>query len=96
VIGLVTALTLALLIVALTWIEQRAEQSIRGLPPAVRQDLYERALKEVQGVCLQPVAAQGALREHCLEQARFLQRFPECTGDCQATASHVLPAPTGK
>jgi hypothetical protein len=96
VIALVTALSLAAFVAALMGIEHRAEQSIRGLPPAIRHDVYEGTLSEIRRVCLQPTALQGALREHCLQQARFLERFPECTADCQAAVSRVLPPPGRK
>jgi hypothetical protein len=89
-IVLVTALILATVIDLVIFSEHWAEQSIRALPPGARHDLYERTLTEVGAVCVQPFAAEGALREHCLEQARFLHQFSECTGDCRVIVSRVL------
>jgi hypothetical protein len=80
----------------ITWNELGRDRSIRGLPSGVRRDLYGRTLAEVRSVCTQPAVASGALREHCLEQARFLARFPECTADCQAAVSRALPPPARK
>jgi len=66
-----------------------------GAPPApltqeMRQGLYQRALDDVKAACTVPQARTGVLRQHCVEQARFLQQLPDCTGDCLAVARSVL------
>ena len=95
-IMLAGVLALAGAIAGVTWSEVGQDRSVRGLPAEVRRDLYGRTLMEVSSVCAQPAAASGALHEHCLEQARFLARFPECNADCNATVSRVMPPPGRK
>jgi hypothetical protein len=69
-----------------------------GPPPAplteeMRQGLYQRALDDVKAGCQVPQAKLGLLRQHCVDQARFLQLLPECTADCIAVARGVLTRP---
>jgi hypothetical protein len=56
----------------------------------MRQGLYQRALDDVKAACTAPAAGTGFVRQHCVEQARFLQQLPECTGDCLAVTRGVL------
>jgi hypothetical protein len=61
------------------------------LPAADRAALYRRSLEDVESACALPAAREGALREHCLGQARFLLTFSECDARCQRAAVSVLP-----
>lgn len=92
-IALITVLVLGGAVVGLAWSERGLDRGVRGLPSELRGEVYARALAEILAVCARPAAASGALREHCLEQARFVARFPECSADCQAAVSRVLPPP---
>jgi hypothetical protein len=65
--------------------------SVRALPAAVRDGLYRRSLEDVQNACSIPAARDGALRDHCLSQARFLLTFSECDARCQQVAASILP-----
>jgi hypothetical protein len=56
-----------------------------------RQSLYRRTLDEVETLCREPAASSGALRAHCVEQARFVQQLPECKTLCMQSANAVLP-----
>jgi hypothetical protein len=64
---------------------------VRDLPPVARGALYRRSLEDAQTACALPAARDGALREHCLAQARFLLLFPECDARCQSLAASILP-----
>jgi hypothetical protein len=65
---------------------------IGGLPDDLRTALYQRTLSEVGSICTQRVALEsGDLHEHCLGQASFLARFPECGSSCRATVTSILP-----
>jgi len=64
---------------------------IHRLTPAVRLSLYQRTLEEVETLCHQPAASAGALRDHCVEQARFVEQLPECKDACRRSANIVLP-----
>ena len=65
--------------------------SIRGLPPAERAALYHRTFDDAATACAIPDARAGALRDHCLGQAEFLQLFPECDASCQRLTASILP-----
>ena len=60
------------------------------LSAEVRQGLYQRALNDVVAACTVAEAKAGILRQHCVDQARFLQQLPECTGDCTRLTKGVL------
>jgi hypothetical protein len=81
-----------LLIVAIAahdWVQ--SIRNIRGLPPAERARIYERALGEAEATCTTPAARAGALHDHCVGQAELLILFPECDGACQRLAEAILP-----
>jgi hypothetical protein len=59
-------------------------------PSPLRRGLYERAVADVTAACGLPEARAGLLREHCLDQAKFLTHLPECTGDCVRLTTAVL------
>ena len=65
--------------------------SIRKLAQHARQSLYLRTLGEVETICREPAAASGALRDHCITQARFLVELPDCTKACRRSAEVILP-----
>ena len=60
------------------------------LAPEVRQGLYQRTLADVLAACALPAAQGGILRQHCVQQTRFLQDLPECTGECSRLTRAVL------
>jgi hypothetical protein len=71
---------------------QPTANRIGVLPDDLRTTLYQRTLSEVGSVCTKRVALEsGDLHEHCLGQASFLARFPECGSSCRATISAILP-----
>jgi hypothetical protein len=47
-------------------------------------------MDDVKAACRVDQARTGALRQHCVDQARFLQQLAECTGDCLALTQGVL------
>jgi hypothetical protein len=60
------------------------------VPAGIRQGLYQRALDDLNAACLEPEAHTGLLRQHCVDQAKFLSALPECTADCTHLTSAVL------
>ena len=84
---------LALLVVGILFGLTQVQQggSIAALPAGARAQLFRDSLAEVQSTCLEPYAARGSLRDHCVEQARFVLRFPECGPECRRAANAVLP-----
>jgi hypothetical protein len=65
--------------------------SIRGLPQAERAALYHRTFDDAASDCVTADARAGALRDHCVGQAEFLQLFPECDVRCQKLTASILP-----
>jgi hypothetical protein len=64
------------------------------LSPELRRALHDRTLADVAASCTLPEArAAGLLREHCLEQARFLEKLSQCTGDCARLTGDILGVP---
>jgi len=62
------------------------------LPSDLRIALFQRTMSEVASVCTNRLALVGGeLHDHCLSQAHFLGRFPECDASCRTTVSSVLP-----
>ena len=84
---------LALVLVALLIVvaQNREQGFIRDLPPEARAHMFHQSLTEVRSTCVETYAAHGPLREHCVEQARFILRFPECGPECRTVANTVLP-----
>jgi hypothetical protein len=70
---------------------QDEADGINELTPANRLSLYQRTLDEVQTPCRESAASSGALRDHCVAQARFVEQFPECTDACRRSANAILP-----
>jgi hypothetical protein len=75
--------------VRLSYREETA--GLHQLSSQARQSLYARTLDEVSTICQQEAAASGSLRDHCVEQARFLMQLPECNDACQRAAALTLP-----
>jgi hypothetical protein len=83
-------LVLALVIMDGSVIPHPKASTPAPLTTEMRAGLYQRALNDVVAACTVPQAKTGLLRQHCLDQARFLQQLPECTGDCTRLARGVL------
>jgi hypothetical protein len=88
-----TLMILALLLVGLVIVvaQNREQEFTRDLPPEARALIFRQSLVEVGSTCVETYAARGPLREHCIEQARFILQFPECGPECRTVANTVLP-----
>jgi hypothetical protein len=65
---------------AIYW-QGEPEREVRSMPAAERRALYQRTLETLQNTCAR---AQGpTVREHCREQATFIELFPECNNPCR-------------
>ena len=89
-------LTLILGILCLYWggvalFDESSTAGIERLPAQTRRGLYEETLNEVANVCRGDAASTGDLRDHCIEQARFLLRLPECGETCRHAVQVILP-----
>ena len=71
--------------------ELRARTNLAPVPAAERLAIVTRARAELAETCGLASAAQGVLRDHCVETARFALLFPECDGACAQTARALLP-----
>jgi hypothetical protein len=80
-----------MLIAGLTIGQWQSTASLRQVPEAVRVAEYRRALADAEQACTRPEAADGSLRAHCLDEARFLILFPDCDGRCRAVVEAILP-----
>jgi hypothetical protein len=74
---------LALLLVLILWLraltaEQRA---ISNMEPQARAKLFRETWQGFQTLCQQQM--DTALVSHCRQQARFLEKFPECDKSCR-------------
>jgi hypothetical protein len=86
------ALVGLLLAAALVAVEQnRTIDSVRLVPVEVRAGLLQDGLTNLRSTCLAGYAAQGPLRDYCIDQAHFVVVLPECGPDCRAAAGAVLP-----
>jgi hypothetical protein len=74
-----------------TRIDARDARQAESLPAQTRSELYAHGMEELTTICLQPSAVAGSLREHCLEQARFVVLLPECKSDCRSAVGAVQP-----
>lgn len=88
-LGVLTGAVLALIVVDRTFLSHQASAQ-PPLTSEMRQGLYQRALDDVAAACTTPQARIGLLRQHCAEQARFLQQLPECTADCAKLTEALL------
>jgi hypothetical protein len=85
------ALALALVTGGLLLGVTRGEEVVRKLPVEARTQIFRDNSTEVRSTCRQSYAEQGPLRDHCVEQARFILLFPECGPECRAAANAILP-----
>jgi hypothetical protein len=68
-----------------------AAPPVASLSAPVRQGLYERTVADVAAGCTGPEATTvRVLRDHCVTQARLLEKLPECTGDCARLARLII------
>lgn len=65
-------------------------RALDAMSNADRAALFQRTRANVRALC----AKDMGFGEHCVEEARFLARFPECDGACRAEIEPVLPGPT--
>lgn len=71
--------------------EREDSASIRKLAQDARHRLFVHTQEEVETICREPAADSGALRDHCIAQARFLLELPECAEACRRSADVILP-----
>jgi hypothetical protein len=64
-----------------------------ALSAELRRTLHERTLADVASSCALPEAQVGLLRQHCVDQARFLEKLGQCTGDCARLTADILSVP---
>jgi hypothetical protein len=81
----------ALFWAGVTLSNREAMVGLRELPAEARHTLFVETLGELTGVCRGLPAATGILRDHCVEEARFVVQLPECTAACQRAVALILP-----
>jgi len=71
---------------------QRPSQAgpVAALLASESAGLYERTVTDITATCALRAARSGVLRQHCVQQALFVQRLPQCTGECARLARAVL------
>jgi hypothetical protein len=93
--GVVAALVVLLTIAAVgglgLYFETRARRDVAALSPVERAAIFTRAHDDLVRTCGLPDAAEGALRDHCVEAAKFVLLFPECKDACVDAARALLP-----
>jgi hypothetical protein len=93
--GLGAALLVVLTIAAVgglgLYCETRARADVAALSPVERAAIFTRAHDDLVRTCGLPDATLGALRDHCVEAARFVLLFPECRDACVDSARALLP-----
>jgi hypothetical protein len=77
--------------VLFTLVDARNVRRAQSLSDATRRELYDHGMQELTTICTLPSAAAGPLREHCLEQARFVALLPECRTECRLAVGAVQP-----
>jgi len=92
--ALVVALVLAAGAVGwVVWETTAPGRSLRALPRAERQVVYQRTMDDLKTLCgpERPVA----LRAHCRELAELVAPLKECGPECEAVIRPILtPVPT--
>jgi hypothetical protein len=86
---LLFALCIAALLTAVSL--KSKQEALHALPAATRSQLLEHGRAELRTMCREPSAADGPLREHCIEEARLVLALPECGPECRLVATAVLP-----
>jgi hypothetical protein len=84
------ALVTGLMLIDQSALPHAGKPSVASLSSELRQGLYQRAVGDISAGCAVPEARTGLLRQHCVEQAKFLAALPECTGDCVRLTDAVL------
>lgn len=72
----------------------RSHQAIGRIPAPTRAAIVARLSQDLAQSCGLPEAAWGPLREHCAQQATFVQQFPECDEACVRMARGHAPRAT--
>jgi hypothetical protein len=68
-------------------VDRRAEErSLRNLPEADRQALYQRTMENVRALCGR--AEGDRLEGYCRDQADLLLALPECDATCKALVAN--------
>ncbi len=90
------ALTVSFGVVTLRPIGEAAERrALQRMSQADRQALYEEVFRSTQSLCAHSATAtNAALRDQCVQSARFLRAFPECDDACRRLARAQEPGPT--
>ncbi|HVU04991.1 MAG TPA: hypothetical protein VHE30_24740 [Polyangiaceae bacterium] len=93
-VAVLTAVVLASGAAFALWVSNVTEETraVQHLPPAERRALYERTLRTLEGPC-RPGDDSRGLRAFCVEQANFIQKFPECGASCRSIAREYLRTP---
>ena len=91
-----TLLVLIVAALALFWggvvlSHREAVVGLRELPAETRHTLFVETLGELTSVCRGSPAATGILRDHCVDEARFVVQLPECTDACRHAVALILP-----
>ena len=90
--GALLALIVALIVVDRVVLAQPrgAAGGLGAVAPPVRAALYQRTIADLAATCGLPAARAGLLREHCVDQARFVTAFPECIAECRRLAQVII------
>lgn len=78
-----------LLLAGLFWMLGAEQRAINAMEPGKRAAVFQQSFESFESLCSENPG--GALAADCQRQARFLQKFPECGGDCRARLSPYLP-----
>jgi hypothetical protein len=85
-------IALAVTLSGLTCGESRGTQEdLARQAPVERAAYFERAWTDLAAGCRAGPGESDAVHHHCVEQARFVLLFPECTADCRSRAMTLLP-----
>jgi hypothetical protein len=72
------------------WALTAEERALRKMEPSARAALFSQTWRGFQSLCGE--APEPGLHPRCQEQARFLQRFPECEDACRRRLAVFLQA----
>jgi hypothetical protein len=91
--ALVTVVLVATFGVAIVAVgEWQSERELEHLPADARRTLFGSLLATVRDSCSR--IDDDDMTEYCMEQARFLARFPECETTCQQLCQRFVPRAT--
>lgn len=71
------------------FLQSRAREAARSNAAEARQAIFSRAYLDLVKTCTLPDAARGPVREHCLQQAKFVLQLPECGPVCVKAARAI-------